>query len=63
MSAGLPRGAPLSTQRATIAISSALSDGSFLKCWTPTSGSMNQGGISRVAVRCLIDLAQGRTSS
>ena len=29
MSAGLPRGAPLSAQRAIIAISSSLSDGSF----------------------------------
>ena len=67
MSAGLPCGAPLSTQVAIIAISSRLSDGSSLKCWMPRSRSTNQGGMDPRAfarpVRALIDRAHGRTSA
>ena len=62
MSAGLPRGAPLSTHAATMAISSSLSDGSSLNSWMPMFLSMCQGGISRFTTRFLIDRAQGRTS-
>ena len=67
MSAGLPRGAPLSTHFATIATSSSLSEGSCLNFWMPMFFSTKNGGIAprwlRSAVRALIDLAQGRTSS
>ena len=67
MSAAFPRGAPLSTHRAIFVISSSLNEGSRLKCWMPTLFSMNHGGItpglSRSAVRCLMLLAHGRTSS
>ena len=67
MSAGLPSGAPLSAQAAIFAISSSLSDGSFLKSWMPMSFSMYQGGItpilSRSPVRYFMARAQGRTSS
>ena len=67
MSAGLPRGAPLSAHLAIFAISSSLSEMSSLYCWMPTFFSMNHGGIasglSRSAVRALMALAQGRTSS
>ena len=63
MSAGFPRGAPLSTHVATVSISSSLSDGSSLNLWIPTFFSMNQGGISRAAVFRLMAAAQGRTSS
>ena len=67
MSAGSPRGAPLSAHAAIFAISSSLNDGSFLNCWMPMSFSTYQGGmapgLSRSAVRCLMDRAQGRTSS
>ena len=68
MSAGLPRGAPASTQSAIRAISSLLSEMSFLKRWMPTFFSMNQGGIrsgslSGREVLSLIARAQGRTSS
>ena len=66
-SAGLPRGAPLSTQRAINPISSALRETSSLKSWMPTVLSMNQGGITPTGlsrlVRCLMLRAQGRTSS
>ena len=67
MSAGLPSGAPLSTQAAMASISASLSDGSFLKSWMPMSFSMYQGGMAsgwcRRPVRFLMLRAQGRTSS
>ncbi len=67
MSAALPRGAPASTQRATMAISSSLSEGSCLNFWMPMFFSTKNGGIAprwlRSAVRALIDLAHGLTSS
>ena len=50
MSAGLPRGAPASTQAPMVAISSLLMEMSSLKSWMPTSFSMNQGGIVRSEV-------------
>src|SRR5204862_175581 len=61
-SAGLPIGAPASTHLTIVSISSPRSDGSFLKRWMPTCGSMPQGGISRSTTRCLMARAQGRTS-
>ena len=61
-SAGLPRGAPASTQRPISAISASLSDGSSLNSRTPTSFSMNHGGIVRSEVRALMARAHGRTS-
>ena len=61
-SAGLPRGAPASTQLPISAISSAVSDGSSLNAWIPMFLSMNQGGISRASVRWRMERAQGRTS-
>ena len=67
MSFGLPRAAPLSAHFAIFAISSAASDGSFLKCWMPRSFSTNHGGITPACgpmlVRIFIALAHGRTSS
>ena len=51
MSAGFPRGAPLSTHFAILAISSSLSEGSSLYCWMPMSFSMYQGGIAPRWVR------------
>ena len=67
MSARSPRGAPLSAQAAIFAISSSVSEGSFLNSWIPISRSMNQGGmtpgLSRSPVRCFMALAHGRTSS
>ena len=67
MSAGLPRGAPLSAHFAILAISSSLSDGSFLNFWMPMFFSTNHGGITprgcAGAVRVLIARAHGRTSS
>ena len=67
MSAGLPRGAPLSAHLAIFAISSSLSDGSFLYFWMPMFFSMYHGGITPACgpmpVRCLIARAHGRTSS
>ncbi len=67
MSAGLPRAAPVSAQRATRAISSSLSDGSSLYSWMPMFFSMYQGGMTPargpIPVRCLIARAHGRTSS
>ena len=66
-SAGLPRGAPLSAHLAMRAISSSLSDGSFLKCWMPMSFSMYHGGITPargpMPVRVLMLRAHGRTCS
>src|SRR5439155_860682 len=63
MSAGLPRGAPLSTHFPILAISSSLSDGSFLNFWMPMFFSMYHGGISRAAVCRLMADAHGRTCS
>src|SRR5215213_7443144 len=63
MSAGLPRGAPASTQAAILAICSSLSDGSSLKSWMPMVLSTCHGGISRLVVRVLIARAHGRTCS
>ena len=60
-SAGLPRGAPWSTQRAMVAISASLSEGSSR--YLPTVRSANQGGMTRAATRCLMERAHGRTSS
>ena len=58
MSAGLPRGAPLSAHAAIFAISSSLSERSSLNCWMPTFFSMYHGGItpglSRSPVRCFM---------
>ena len=67
MSAGSPCGAPASAHAAIFLISSSLSDGSFLNCWMPMCFSTYHGGmapgLSRSPVRCLMDRAQGRTSS
>ena len=63
MSAGLPRGAPASTQRPIVAISSLVSDGSFLNEVMPIDLSMWKGGISCDAVRALMERAHGRASS
>ena len=63
MSAGLPRGAPLSTQAAIFAISSSESDGSSLNSWMPMVLSTCHGGISRLLVRVLMARAHGRTCS
>ena len=67
MSPDCPRGAPLSAHLAIIAISSALSDGSFLNFWMPMFFSTYHGGITPACgpmpVRCLIARAHGRTSS
>jgi hypothetical protein len=67
MSAALPRGAPVSTHFAIIAISASLSDGSCLKPWMPMFFSTNHGGITPacgpIPVRVLIDRAHGRTCS
>ena len=67
MSAGSPCGAPLSAQRAMVAISSLLSDQSSLNFWIPMFRSMYQGGmtpgLSRSPVRYLMARAQGLTSS
>src|SRR5579872_3527165 len=62
MSAGLPSGAPCSTQAAMVAISASLSDGSSLNLVMPTLRSMCQGGICRRATFSLMDRAQGRAS-
>ena len=67
MSAGFPRGAPLSVHAAMVAISSSLNDQSSLNRWMPMSFSMYHGGIVpilfRRPVRFLMERAQGRTSS
>ena len=67
MSAGLPRGAPLSAHQAIFAISSSVSDRSPLNRWMPTSFSMYQGGMAscplRSPVRYFMERAQGRASS
>ena len=67
MSAGLPRGAPLSDHFAIAAISASLNDGSCLNPWMPMFFSTNHGGITPARgprpVRVLIDLAHGRTCS
>src|SRR5438874_8506875 len=65
-SAGFPSGAPLSTHLEILAISRSLRELSFLYFWIPMSFSTYQGGmtpgLSRKAVRNLMDFAQGRTS-
>ena len=67
MSAGLPRGAPLSAHFAIVAISSSLSDGSLWNCWMPMFFSTYHGGMTPafgpMPVRCLMARAHGRTSS
>ena len=67
MSAGLPRGAPLSTHRAILAISASLSDGSSWNFWMPMFRSTYHGGMTPafgpMAVRCFIARAHGLTSS
>ena len=60
---GSPIGAPASTHRRIVSISSSDSDRSFLNCWMPTVLSMCQGGICRAAMRARIARAQGRTVS
>ena len=63
MSAGLPRGAPLSAHFASVAISSSLSDGSLWNFWIPMFFSTYHGGITPafgpMPVRCLIARAHG----
>src|SRR5712691_1788232 len=65
MSAGFPRGAPLSTHVAIFATSSSLREMSPLYCWMPTFFSMYHGGIAsgllRRPVLYLMDSAHGRT--
>ena len=63
MSPGSPRGAPLSTQRAMVAICSSLKEMSLTNSWMPTVLSICHGGISRATTLLLIDRAHGRTSS
>ena len=67
MSAGFPRGAPLSAHFAIRAISLSLSDGSFLYFWMPMFFSTYQGGMTPAfgptPVRVLMARAQGRTCS
>ena len=46
-----------------VAIWSSLSDMSFWNFWMPTVLSRCQGGMLRVATRCLMAFAQGRVSS
>ena len=65
MSAGLPRGAPLSTHFAIVAISSSLSDGSLWNCWMPMFFSTYHGGMTPAlgpmpGFRCLMARAHGR---
>src|SRR5690242_13063869 len=62
MSAGLPSGAPRSTQLEMVAISASVRDGSSLNLVIPTLRSMCQGGISRRTTFSLIERAQGRAS-
>ena len=62
-SAGLPRGAPTSTQAAIVAICSSVSEMSFANAWMPTVLSMCHGGISRATTLRRMARAQGRTSS
>ena len=63
MSAGLPRGAPASTQSTMVSISASLSERSYLKPCTPMFLSMNQGGMVRVSTFSRMARAQGRVSS
>src|SRR5689334_905879 len=67
MSAGLPRGAPLSAHFAILAISSSLSEISPLYFWMPMFFSINHGGMTPACgpteVRAFIARAHGRTSS
>ena len=67
MSAGFPRGAPLSAHFAIVAISSSLSDGSLWNFWIPMFFSTYQGGMTPafgpMLVRVFIARAHGRASS
>ena len=63
MSAGLPRGAPLSAHLAIVAISSSLSDGSLWNFWMPMLRSTYHGGITpalRSHAGALLDRARPR---
>src|SRR5437867_419774 len=62
ISAGLPSGAPPSTQATIVAISSSVSEGSSLNRRIPTLRSINHGGMSRVTTFAFIARAQGRAS-
>src|SRR5579883_11742 len=62
ISAGLPSGAPPSTQAEIVAISASLSDGSSLNFVMPMLRSMCQGGICRRDTFSLTDRAHGRAS-
>ena len=63
MSAGLPRGAPASTQATIVSISASVSEMSFSNSWMPIVLSMCHGGIERSATLVRMDRAHGRTSS
>src|SRR5262245_1269619 len=63
MSAGFPRGAPLSAHFTIVAISASVNEGSFLNFWIPIVRSMWNGGISRAATLVFIVFAHGRASS
>src|SRR5216684_6576707 len=67
MSAGLPRGAPLSAHEAISAISASLNEGSFLNFWMPMFLSTKKGGMAPLwllrAVRAFMERAQGLASS
>ena len=63
MAAGSPSGAPASTQRTMVSISSSLSEMSFLKSWIPTVLSICQGGMIRFETLCLINGANRLTCS
>jgi hypothetical protein len=58
-----PFGAFESTHWMMISICSSFNDRSFLKSCIPTVLSICQGGISRLRITFLMDLAQGLTSS
>src|SRR5262245_60331880 len=62
MSLGSPIGAPASTQRVIVSISTSESDRSFLNSWMPMLRSTCHGGICRAVTRALIDFAHGRAS-
>ena len=60
-SARSPAGAPASTQRTIVEISTSVSPRSFLN--TPLGSSANHGGISRDRTFIAMERAQGRVSS
>src|SRR3989442_15791926 len=62
MSAGVPCTAPASAHLTMVAISSSRNEGSFFYFWIPIVLSRNQGGISRLVTRFLINCTQGRAS-